>query len=147
MKVLLVNPALSSKFPNGRDLVHDADLIHLPIGLLHLASIAERGGHQVAIADMPIAEMSFEAYRQILDREAPDLVGVTTMTATFVNALECGRLAKAAGAVVVMGGPHVTFDTAGALNSGACDIVICGEGEVGFDALLSAIERGQSFDA
>ena len=145
MKVLLVNPALSGKFPNGRDLIHDADLVHVPIGLLHLASVAESAGHEVAIADMPVAEMSMETYQQIVDREQPSLVGITTMTATFVNAQECARRAKDRGATVVMGGPHVTFDHEDVLRSGLCDIVIRGEGEVGFGALLDAMTTGSGF--
>jgi len=145
MKVLLVNPALSAKFPNGRDLIHDADLVHVPIGLLHLAAVAEADGHEVAVVDMPVAEMSMETYQQILDREKPAVVGITTMTATFMNALECARRAKRHGATVVMGGPHVTFDHEDVLRSGLCDVVIRGEGEVGFGALLASLATEKDF--
>lgn len=146
MKVLLVNPALSAKFPNGRDLIHDADLVHVPIGLLHLAAVATENEHQVRIVDMPVGELSIEDYQAVLDEFRPRLVGITTMTATFVNAMECARRAKAAGCQVVMGGAHVTFEYEDVLRAGLCDIVIRGEGEVGFEALLNALEADTDFE-
>lgn len=144
MKIMLVNPQLSGKFPNGRDLIHEADLVHIPMGLLHLAAVAEAEGHRARVVDMPIAEMSIEEYQRILDEERPDVVAITTMTATYPNAIECGRRAKDLGSFVVMGGPHVSFDDQSAIKAGACDLVIRGEGEIGFQALLRCLEDGCS---
>lgn len=142
MRILLINPSLSSKFPNGRELVHDVDLIHLPMGLLYIGSVAQDRGHEVRVVDMPVVNMQWDEFERQVDDYQPHMAGLTTMTATFPNAMRAAQICKAVGARVVMGGSHVTFEYEEALNSGACDYVIRGEGERSFDGLLAALEEG-----
>ncbi len=61
--------------------------------------------------------------------EGAGLVGITCHAPTFKLALSLGRRAKAAGIPVVLGGPQVTFTYEEALESGAADFAVRGEGE------------------
>ena len=69
-----------------------------------------------------------------------DIVGIGSLTNTVVEAYRLADTCKAAGATVVMGGPHATFNPEEAL--GHCDYVVRGEGEVAFPALVTALANG-----
>lgn len=142
MRVLLVNPPHSNMFPKGISLDREADVVHLPIGLLSLAGRASEHGHECRVVDMPVTEMTVDGLRASIERWEPELVGITGVTATYPNAIECAGAASELGIPVVMGGPHVTFEYADALTSGVCDYVVRGEGENAFGALLDALDQG-----
>lgn len=70
----------------------------------------------------------------------PDVVGITSVTATFPGAKKVAALAAELGITVVLGGVHVTFVPEAAARVPGVRAVVCGEGEETFPALLAALE-------
>jgi anaerobic magnesium-protoporphyrin IX monomethyl ester cyclase len=155
MKVLLINPPQTfypgSEPPAG----------NLPLGLMYIAAVLQRGGFQVSILDAfmrgdgdfkqsgedTIVGLSFEQIKQeILDRK-PDVVGVAgPFTCQIGNALETCRAAKEANPAIitVLGGPHVTLVPKETLEENrAIDIAVMGEGEYAMLELIQHLEAKQ----
>jgi len=71
-----------------------------------------------------------------------DVVGITTTTSTAPRAYAYADLARSMGKPVVLGGPHVTYRPAEALEHADC--VVLGEGEVVVSELFSRLVAGES---
>jgi anaerobic magnesium-protoporphyrin IX monomethyl ester cyclase len=124
MKILLVNPPVGFGY-------YSMGLSRPPLGLAYLASqlINE---HCVAIEDFNINKKSWKRFPY----GDYDVVGVSADTARYSTSMKIARLAKSAGAIVVMGGPHVSFFDEDALLGGAVDYIIRNEGEYAFRSLI-----------
>jgi len=113
-----------------------------PLGLLYIASVLRRHGHEVRLLDF--------TYEKNLDRLAPqiswaDAVGLTTSSVLLNRAsfiLKNIRRLKPQ-IPVIAGGPHPTADPAGTLRAGF-DFAVVGEGENTAIELFSALESGQN---
>jgi anaerobic magnesium-protoporphyrin IX monomethyl ester cyclase len=128
MKVLLLNPSSRGTF-------RIVGILFPPIGLLYVAAATRARGHKVEVVDRSVD-------RRKIDFSSFDVVGVHSDTTRFERALELARQAKAAGARVVMGGPHPCFMAEQILETGAVDAIVRGEGEETFPDLLEAWENG-----
>lgn len=136
MKVLLINPsALSMYSLFGLSLP--------PMGLLYIAAVLERCGHQVLVKDLTIDGVVLN------DQELgwADLVGISSDTTRIDRALELARRAKSSDCTVVLGGPHPQFQAEEILATGFVDCIVKGEGEAVVPALLDALEQGQPLQA
>lgn len=78
-----------------------------------------------------------------------DLVGISTMTASFPNAIKLAKIAKKHGACVVLGGYHPSALKEDMFDFPEIDMVIRGEGEMSFRELVlkgpSTLVKGLSF--
>lgn len=129
MKVVLVEP----KSPG----CHVFSGIILPrLGLPLLGSILKSLGHKVKIFCEEIGAINWDEIR------TADVVGISTITSTAPRAYEIANIVKSLGKPVVMGGPHVTFQSEEALKH--ADFVVRGEGEESFPNVLEAIEGRKS---
>lgn len=70
----------------------------------------------------------------------PDVVGISTITATARRGYEIAEACRAQGIVVVLGGPHVTFLPEEGLDH--APLVVRGEGETAMDSLLDLWRDG-----
>lgn len=109
------------------------------LGLPILGSILKSLGHRVKIFCEEIKPIDWGAVKKA------DLVGVSTITSTAPRAYEIASRSKTLGKMVVMGGPHVTFQTEEALNY--CDFVVRGEGEETLPELIEVVEGKRSPEA
>ncbi|NOY76881.1 MAG: radical SAM protein [Calditrichaeota bacterium] len=109
----------------------------LPLGLAYLAGSLLEDGHQVDVVDL-MAEPEKESQ---IDFGKYELVGISSDTPRYPKSLQLARRAKAEGALVVMGGYHVTFQDREAINSGVVDFVVRGEGEYVLRDLVNALEH------
>ena len=126
-------PPLTMRMPNGA-----------------LASLAGNvdAHHRVAVADLVLVQRAVaETVARLVRSLAPDVVGLSIMTFQRRTARQVMALVRrlAPDARVVVGGydPSLApeaYETAG---SGA-DVIVRGEGDLTFRALLRAIETGQS---
>jgi len=130
MNVLLVNPpALSMYSTFGLSLP--------PMGILYIAACLEQAGHHVTVRDLTVDGV------QLTDQDlaAADVVGISSDTTRIDRALALAKRAKAAGTMVVMGGPHSQFLADDVLSAGTVDCIVKGEGEAVLPALLEALKQ------
>jgi len=99
------------------------------LGLPLIATLLRDAGHEVNVQVEVLGELDWDTIF------ASDLVGVSTITSTAMKAYAYAERARAAGIPVVMGGPHVTFETDEALEF--ADYVVRGEGE---EAMFELVE-------
>jgi anaerobic magnesium-protoporphyrin IX monomethyl ester cyclase len=130
VRILLTTPVGKTRYDYFRHLVSRG--IRLPVrsfvpslALDYLAA-ALRRDHEVTV----LQPAAFRDLRKHLAR--CDMVGITSTTADYPDALETARRVKwvRPDRPVVMGGPHVTIQDVETLETGHVDIVVRGEGEV-----------------
>lgn len=141
-EVLLIQPP--SPTPNKAH-TKESTLSAPPIALGYMASLLIGAEYAVKILDMEILEMGAAGIRQQLAMELPRLVGLSTTTLTYKNALRVAAIAKDIDSrtVTVLGGPHVTFAAEDALSHPQVDFVVRGEGELALIELARFVLEGR----
>ena len=121
MRFLLVNPHYPiSETPSP------------PLGLAYLAGALERAGIEVHILDFVVFPYSPAVIESYLKNIRPDVVGVTSVTMNFKNAIRIIKDVKKfdTNILTIMGGPHVTFcGDKTLITYPDLDVVVSGEGE------------------
>jgi anaerobic magnesium-protoporphyrin IX monomethyl ester cyclase len=134
-RVLLVNPFYPiSETPSP------------PLGLAYLAGALEAAGVRVEILDLVVMPKTPSTLADALNRFQPHVVGVTAVTMSAETAFDLLREVKtiAPDTLTVMGGPHATFSTKESLAAvPELDVIVRGEGEQTFLALLAEKDRGR----
>ncbi len=127
MKVALTRPNYSSH------------LITPPIGLGYLSAYLKKHNHQTKIIDGLNKELTND---QIVEKCRDfDLIGISCMSAFFMEVIDLSKKLKAAGKLVVIGGPHATCLPEKTLEQTEADFIIIGEGEETLKELADAIEN------
>jgi anaerobic magnesium-protoporphyrin IX monomethyl ester cyclase len=116
-----------------------------PLGLAYIAGFARSKGHTVRIIDCNVEAPSIDEFRDLILNEFikcninARIIGVTTTTPSINSAHKVAAICKKYfnECRVVFGGPHATFQYSDILEDDCVDIVVCGEGEVTFEELLS----------
>jgi anaerobic magnesium-protoporphyrin IX monomethyl ester cyclase len=134
MKILLVNPPAG--FSYGV-----LGISRPPLGLAYLAAIL-RKSHDIKIVDFNVEPVTWSKYSY----SGFDIVGISVDTSRVTVSLKIAELAKRQGAVVVTGGPHVSFLDEEALASGAVDYVVRNEGEISFPSLVEFLNKTRSIE-
>ncbi len=107
-----------------------------------LAAVVEKDVESVSIPESFYHEGAFENFRRFLERNPADLVGISSMTGAFNNALALAKIAKEFGKYVIMGGNHPSALPDEVLKSPHVDALILGEGEATFkDFVLNGPEK------
>jgi radical SAM superfamily enzyme YgiQ (UPF0313 family) len=109
-----------------------------PLGILYLSSHLKARGYDVAVFDTTFS--SPQAFREYVDRERPAIVGIYTNMMTRRNVLTMLRHCKAAGAIVVLGGPEPVNYADEYLQRGV-DVIVAGEGELTLEELLAHLRQ------
>ena len=136
MKILLLNPP-------SRELRHE-EVVVPPLGLAYLASAAEREGHAVKILDAFAEGMDWNEFKEEIEEEKADLIGISGMTPTIDSTLRAIGISRPHARYIVMGGPHLSVHKQDFFKS--CpdlDFGIVGEGETSFSALLKRLAEGK----
>ncbi len=128
MRILLLNPA-----PTGT--LKAVGVLFPPLGLLYVAAYSEKEGHHVEVRDLSVRR------KELIDFKKYDLVGISTDTTRYAQALRMAKKAKASGCTVVMGGPHPGYVDEEILSTRKVDFVVHREGEITFSELLAHLER------
>lgn len=125
MKILLINPSQEKVY--GRKMMP----AYPALGPLYIGSVLKEEGHQVRLIDIDTEEVDEDRFRSIFKDFNPDVIGVTSVTPTFNNALKWAGLAKQIKDVpVVWGGVHATIASEEAIRQDCVDILVTGEGEL-----------------
>jgi len=131
MKILLLEP--QAKTPYSINWSSSP-----PLGLAYLASVLKKN-HDVTVVDLNVDSMP--------NLSNFELIGISSLTATIDNALKLAKMAKQAGAYVVMGGVHPTFMDRDVLKTGFVDFVVRGEAEETFPELIRYLKRNKELSA
>ena len=117
-----------------------------PVGLLSLAACARaRGYGDVHVLDMKALGLGPEQAADELVRLAPDVVGLSAMTfeAKCLHAVARLVRERLPHAFVIAGGAHASVAAADVLADPAIDLVIRGEAEESFTAVLDGLADGR----
>ena len=138
MKTLLINPPMYDQRKYGKPFILPYGP---PLGIAYLASTLEKHGFVVKAFDM--FDYSWEKVRQTLEKEQPDVVGITCLTEQRASPLEVAKLSKTINkdCVVIMGGIHPTIMCEQVLEHWPVDIIVLGEGEETIKELMICLEE------
>jgi len=141
MRVLLVQAPVSAMSPHAR--------LSPPLGLAYVAQALLDEGHAVDLVDLNLTGLNPARIRATLNRVRPQLVGISSHTETYPNALKIAELVKGwdPGVTVILGGPHASILPLEALAEPNVDYVAIGEGERTACELVRALETGAAPDA
>lgn len=142
MKITLIYPGISNigfdSFGKGW-----LDTTWINLGLAYIGAYLEKNDYEVDLLDLRTLRDWEEVCRETKKRGS-DIYGVYFDTVNFSNALECSKIIKNTGKLVVGGGPHATIAPQDLIKSGIVDYVIVGEGEISFLELVKDIELNKS---
>ncbi len=111
-----------------------------PVGLLSLAAVLRREGHEVAVHDCKLEIFTLPSR---LAEFEPDFVGIRTLS-VFLNVLS--YVAEVVNRVVpeaqvIVGGPHASLDPGDAIRRSGASAAVLGEGEVTIVELLATLQE------
>ena len=132
MEILLVNPP-----PHRRTYTYYTH----SLGLASIAAVLEENGYKPKILDF-FRDSSWKKINRILEKEQPDVVGITCLTNIRMNALKVAEIVKTIHpqTIVVMGGAHPSVMYEQILEQDPVDIIVIGEGEITFLDLVETIK-------
>jgi len=141
VNILLINPPNSGRsIPEERCGIDSIKQIFRgePLALEVLAGNLD--GHQVAVADL---KADAGAVDKFLQKDSPDLVGITGMTCE-ANSMKkiAAKIKKECGATVVVGGVHASSDPE-FFNCENIDYIVIGLGKLSFRQLVDALEKSE----
>lgn len=136
MKVLLFQAPVSIRSPHAH--------LSPPLGLAYVAQHLLDQGHAVELVDLNVTGLNPVRIEVTLNRVRPDLVGISSHTETYPNALALARLVKKHDprTAVIFGGPHASILPLEVLAEPEVDYVAVGEGEQTAAELVRALESG-----
>ena len=116
-----------------------------PLGVVYLAAMMRQKGYRVEIVDLNLRCCTPRYLRRFLAIKGPRLVGISTLTESYPNAMRIATMVKGfcRQIPVIVGGPHVTFTAQEALSHDCFDFVVCGEGELTLVELANCLLRGE----
>ncbi|HAR62378.1 MAG: hypothetical protein DKM50_11540 [Candidatus Margulisiibacteriota bacterium] len=142
-KITLINPSIAPEEMYGK--LAGAGSTEPNLGLCSLAAYLRAQGYELSIIDAQVQELTTLAVINALEFQAPDLIGITSVTLGIDNA---GKLAdqikqRFPAVPLIIGGVHVTAVPEETLTTySAFDVGIIGEGELTCTELVSALSQG-----
>jgi radical SAM superfamily enzyme YgiQ (UPF0313 family) len=150
MKVLLINPPAENLVKTfAPDSVTEEIGMYPPMGLLYIAAAVRRqygDRFQFEVLDTQMEGMGYPEIRKFLEKNKPDVVGISCMTFLLVDALKTARTMREVDPAipVIVGGTHPTIFPEEMASQPEIDFVVVGEGEQVFGDLLAALDEGRT---
>ena len=135
MKVLLIAPPIRENLFSGLDdgmpkKVAKEFGIYPHLGICYIAAVLRKNNIEVEIIDIEAERLSKSQVITKVREIDPDIIGITSMTFTFLYALDLAKEIKLNLSVpIVFGGNHVSIYPKEAISHDSIDIVVIGEGE------------------
>ncbi len=123
--------------------------IYPPLGIAYIAALLEKNKFKVKIIDAFVLNMQWPQIEEAIREEKPKLVGVTSTTSTFREALQIARIAKKVvpNVKVIAGGVHATALPKFTLERHPeIDAVAIGESDFTMLEAVKALSRGKSLE-
>ncbi|WP_287584749.1 radical SAM protein [Candidatus Borrarchaeum sp.] len=143
MKVLLISPPYMELYGATRI----SEGVTPPLGIMYIASILEKNDIDVSIIDGDASSLTWKKLAELIKKESPDIVGITSTTPTIKQVHKTARIAKYVkeDTIVVIGGIHASTLPEETLLPKEVDIVIRGEADYITLQLVKSLENGKSF--
>lgn len=143
LKITLINPPLPAEEQAGSF----AGVVNVmqPLGIAYIAAVLEKNNFNVDIIDCIPLRLSDERLLSILKKEPPDIIGITATVLSINRAMELSKRLKKElpGALLVIGGPHITSIPNETMNSSSYDVGVLGEGELTFLEIAQQLSGGR----
>lgn len=141
--VVLVNPPITEAQRRGPigPVIRNLYFNSPPLGLAYLAAVLEREGIPVRLLDAAVEGLRPEETVALIRGWEPDIVGITSTTNFFCNALDLAQSLKVAwpSVRILIGGPHVTSNARQVLAHSCFDVGVVGEAEITLVELLRTL--------
>lgn len=136
MHILLLQAPVTTRSPHAH--------LSPPLGLAYVAARLLDEGHTVRLIDLNLSGLNPARIIAALTNFAPDLVGISSHTETYPNAVALARMVKEhdVSIPVIVGGPHASILPLDVLTEPDVDYVAIGEGEMTAVELARAIAAG-----
>jgi len=132
--------------PGETDITRDVNTM-APVGLCSLAAYLAQRGVESMILDGYARPRPLDAWMDVLRRERPDFVGISTTTSSFLEGVQLAEAVKRSDPSIktVFGGPHISsLKERCLLDFPAIDFGIVGEGEEAVHQLV--VRDGRDLD-
>ncbi|NPV06869.1 MAG: radical SAM protein [Anaerolineae bacterium] len=116
---------------------------HIHMGLGYLAGSLLEHGYRVDIFEESVED------RSLSDRLASasyDVVGISSPTPLIEEAWQSAEVAHRAGAITILGGPHLTLHPGESLEKPQVDLVVRGEAEDTIIEVMRALQRDRGLE-
>jgi anaerobic magnesium-protoporphyrin IX monomethyl ester cyclase len=133
MKVTLISPnqisGIAGKYPN--------------LGIGYLAAVLEKNEIDAQIWDISASSLSNRDLQIKLEREKPDIVGITSNSFTFLHTKKIAQTIKkiTPNTKIVIGGPQATLYPRETMFNLEFDVAIHGEAEISLPNLIGNISK------
>lgn len=151
--VLLISPSirksLSYGMPDGisKDMSRNFGLYPW-LGVCYIAACLRQNGIEVKIIDMEAENLSQDRVVEEIEKLQPRVIGISSMSFTFLFALELAKKIKQKVNIpVVFGGNHVSIYPKEVVSHSCIDIGVLGEGEITFLEVVKVLENKELIDA
>jgi len=151
MKIILVNSSIDKTLLCGVDDGRPKELNYVmgrdpPLGLCYIAAVLRENGYEdVEIIDAQVEDDSINEIAKNIIRKNPDLVGISTLTFSFLYGAELAKIIKEKIKIpVVVGGVHVDLYPEAVMSHNFFDVGVIGEGEFTFLEIVKLIENNKN---
>jgi len=121
-------------------------LLTPPLGIMYLASVLRREGHEVRLLDFRLRPDRLDWIREELERFSPEIVGLSALTQESEAMHRIAGISKNIPGVsaVLAGGPHASAYPEEVLSDPNIDCAVLGEGEETVRELVDYLAAGKS---
>ncbi|MBE0429578.1 MAG: radical SAM protein [Thermoleophilia bacterium] len=139
MKIMLISGAITGEERYGN--LEDVGAYLPPYGLMCLAAVLEKEGHEAKILDSARYALSHEQISQEVKDFNPDLIGMSVYSIGANRAIENAKHLKSRFDIpIVAGGPHIIVYPDDLAEFDFFDFLVTGEGEKTLVELVEALE-------
>lgn len=138
MKIVFVQPSFSLDARYGD--LSEAGGVEPPFGLCYLAAVTRKMGGDTSIVDAEALGIGFEATKEAILKQKPDIVGITATTPAIYTAGILARQLKEVNPSinVLVGGCHISaIPQETMIENPSFDIGVLGEGERTIERLMN----------
>lgn len=127
----------------------DIPEVHVPVGLISIATVLHNAGMDVGILDINAIALdsTYSEVPNAIITEDPDVIGFSTMCMCYHITLRLARRCKELkpGVKIIFGGPQATFSDRATLEAFPyVDIIVRGEAEGTIVQVVEALSRGEN---
>lgn len=140
-RIVLINPPLSGEEKYGS--LSGGGAYLPPLGLGILAAVLREKGYNVSILDFECIGMGIDNAEKEIEKQNPDVLGITAVTVSILNAAELAKKIKAKLSIpIIIGGSHISAVPLETMEMFSCfDFGVVGEGEHTLPELLEELKK------